>query len=74
MDNSYEKKSTDKNKPFDANTYIRDYQRKNYKRYTAIFSRDDSALIDKSIAKSGMSKSKFIQEAILEKIKRDNLL
>lgn len=61
-------------KPFDYAEYVKNYQRKRYKRLGVVFSKADAAIVEKAVKQTDMTKSAFIRTAVMEKIKRDNLL
>lgn len=53
-------------------SYIRQYEKDNYKRYTFVIKKADFELIEKAAAASGESVSGYIKKAIMQRVESEN--
>lgn len=61
---------SDNIKGFDKEAYDKKYHKEHYYRMSIVMPKDFRAVIDEAARVAGMSKNKFILEAIREKIER----
>ena len=58
-------------KEFDKAAYDKAFQRENYKKITAAFTKEEAQEVEAAAARAGLTRSAFIKEAVREKMERE---